>query len=104
MAAETMSVGDRIALHRKRRGLSQAVVAGLLGRSPQWLSNIERGLRPADRYSVLVPIAEILHVPLTQLTGTQAAASRTSAARHDAGQAVRIALSGHTFVRELVGP
>jgi transcriptional regulator with XRE-family HTH domain len=98
------SVGERIALHRKRLGLSQAVVAGLLGRSAQWLSNIERGVRPADRYSILVPLAEILRVPLSELTGHNRAPSHASAAHHDTGQAVRLALSGHTFVGELSGP
>jgi ribosome-binding protein aMBF1 (putative translation factor) len=30
------SVGERIAAHRRRRGLSQAVLAGLIGRSEPW--------------------------------------------------------------------
>jgi hypothetical protein len=28
----------------------------------QWLSNLERGVRAADGYSILVPIADILGV------------------------------------------
>jgi hypothetical protein len=46
--------GQRIARARRRRGLSQAVLAGLVGRSELWLSQIERGKRGVDSYSVLV--------------------------------------------------
>lgn len=37
-------IGDRIAAYRKRRGLSQAALAGLVGRSESWLSQVERGV------------------------------------------------------------
>jgi len=46
--------GERIARARRRRGLSQAVLAGLVGRSESWLSQVERGKRGIDSYSVLV--------------------------------------------------
>jgi transcriptional regulator with XRE-family HTH domain len=58
MAAGYISIGERIAITRRRRGMTQAVLAGQLGRSVQWLSMIERGVRRADRYSILVPIAD----------------------------------------------
>ena len=45
-------VGERIAIYRRRRGLSQAVLAGLIGRSVSWLSQVERGTRAVDRMSV----------------------------------------------------
>jgi ribosome-binding protein aMBF1 (putative translation factor) len=38
----TGSLGERIAAYRRRRGLSQATVAGLVGRSESWLSQVER--------------------------------------------------------------
>jgi len=37
--------GARITRARRRRGLSQAVLAGLVGRSESWLSQVERGKR-----------------------------------------------------------
>ena len=40
-------IGERIAIQRRRRGLSQEQLAHRLGRTPQWLSNLERGARPA---------------------------------------------------------
>jgi transcriptional regulator with XRE-family HTH domain len=62
-------VGDRIAAYRRRRGLSQATLAGLVGRSESWLSQVERGLRSVDRLSVLLDLARVLHVEVEALTG-----------------------------------
>src|SRR5919206_1673868 len=62
-------IGERIAAYRRRRGLSQAVVAGLVGRSESWLSQVERGVRSVDRLSVLLDMARILHVEVEALTG-----------------------------------
>ena len=52
-----MPIGERIAIYRRRRGLTQLVLAGLIGRSESWLSQVERGIRPIDRLSVLIDIA-----------------------------------------------
>lgn len=62
------SIGERIAAYRRRRGLSQAALAGLVGRSESWLSQVERGVRSVDRLSVLLDIAKILHVEVEVLT------------------------------------
>lgn len=61
--------GERIAVYRRRRGLSQAALAGLIGRSVSWLSQVERGIRSVDRLSVLLDIARILHVDVESLIG-----------------------------------
>lgn len=61
------TVGERIALHRRRRGLDQAQLARLLGRSPYWLSQVERGLRSIDRASVLAHVATVLRVSVGEL-------------------------------------
>jgi transcriptional regulator with XRE-family HTH domain len=63
------SIGERIAAYRRRRGLSQAALAGLLGRSESWLSQVERGVRSVDRMSILLDMAEVLHVGVESLTG-----------------------------------
>lgn len=64
-----MPIGERIAIYRRRRGLTQLVLAGLIGRSESWLSQVERGIRPIDRLSVLIDIAHVLKVNVTDLTG-----------------------------------
>jgi len=61
--------GERIAVYRRRRGLSQAALAGLIGRSVSWLSQVERGIRAVDRLSVLLDIARILRVDVETLIG-----------------------------------
>lgn len=61
------SLGRKIALHRKRRGLSQKEFAALLDRSEAWLSQVERGVRRIDRMTVLEKIADVLGVPVSEL-------------------------------------
>jgi transcriptional regulator with XRE-family HTH domain len=51
-------------------GLSQAAVAGLVGRSESWLSQVERGLRTVDSYTVLRDLARVLRVDIVALTGS----------------------------------
>lgn len=63
------STGKRIAAYRRRRGISQAALAGLLGRSESWLSQVERGVRSVDRMSVLLDMSRLLHVDVQALTG-----------------------------------
>lgn len=63
--------GQRIARARRRRGLSQAALAGLVGRSESWLSQVERGMRDVDSHSVLMSLAAVLKVEVTELTGDQ---------------------------------
>ena len=72
------AAGQRIARARRRRGLSQAALAGLAGRSESWLSQVERGLRQVDSHSVLVSLAEILRVDVGELTGDEPGDSRPS--------------------------
>lgn len=64
------SAGKRVATYRSRRGLSQAPLAGLLGRSESWLSQVERGVRSVDRMSVLLDLSRLLNVEVQALTGT----------------------------------
>jgi transcriptional regulator with XRE-family HTH domain len=63
------STGQRITAYRRRRGLSQAALAQLVGRSESWLSQVERGIRSVDRLSVLLDMARVLDVDIESLTG-----------------------------------
>lgn len=67
-AAQGVPLGGWIARYRRRRGLSQVVVAGLIGRSESWLSQVERGVRTVDRLSVLQELSRVLGVDLAELT------------------------------------
>ena len=83
-------IGRRIARQRRRHGLSQTVLAQLVGRSESWLSQVERGLRSVDAHSVLVRLAEILGVEVGQLTADETG-SRTG--RYEPVEAIREAMT-----------
>src|SRR3954468_17326352 len=68
-AGDQLSIGERIAFYRRRRGLSQAVLADLVGRSEDWLRKIERGERDIRRLDVLAEVARGLRVTLGDLLG-----------------------------------
>ncbi|TDW91099.1 helix-turn-helix domain-containing protein [Kribbella sp. VKM Ac-2566] len=64
-----MHVGERIGAYRKRRGMSQDALAGLIGMSRSWLSQVERGIRGVDRLSTLNDLATVLRVDVADLIG-----------------------------------
>lgn len=66
---ETMTIGERIAFYRRRRGQSQLVLAGLVGRTEDWLSKVENNRIELDRLSVIRRIAEALDVSIGDLVG-----------------------------------
>lgn len=68
-AGDQRSIRERIAFYRRRRGLSQAVLADLVGRTEDWLSKIERGERDIRRLDVLADVARGLRVTLGDLLG-----------------------------------
>ncbi|GGS33707.1 helix-turn-helix domain-containing protein [Actinokineospora fastidiosa] len=60
-------IGRRLRHLRHARGKSLAVVAGLAGISPSYLSRIENGQRAVDRRSLIVALANALDVSPTEL-------------------------------------
>lgn len=68
---ESATVGDRIGYYRKRRGMTQEVLCGLVGgRSTEWLRQIENGKRDVDKLSTIVAVAEALKIsPMVLLPG-----------------------------------
>ncbi|ALE74214.1 XRE family transcriptional regulator [Pseudonocardia sp. EC080625-04] len=68
-AGDEMQIGERIAFYRQRRGYTQSQLAGLVGRSTDWLSKIERGDRQIRRVDLLTEVAAALRVTLGDLMG-----------------------------------
>ena len=92
--------GQRIARARRRRGLSQAALAGLVGRSESWLSQVERGLREVDSHTVLNALAEILRVDVAELTGDEPAAPRS--AHYTAAQDIERAMMAYDGLESVI--
>ncbi|WP_405740498.1 helix-turn-helix domain-containing protein [Streptomyces sp. NBC_01525] len=98
-----LSIGERIAFYRKRRGYTQEVLAGLAGRSTDWLAKIETGRRKPPRIDMLTELAHILRVPLGDLLGQTVLVE--SGQQQDDVPAVRDALmSPRRLSRLLFGP
>jgi transcriptional regulator with XRE-family HTH domain len=63
MVAETRSdLGERVGARRRQQGLSRRAVANLVGRSEEWLRQVERGQRRLDSIEVFVHLARVLHI------------------------------------------
>src|ERR1700744_2944311 len=99
---ETYLVGERIAYHRKRLGLSQVEFAGLIGRSDSWVSQVERGGRAIDRLSVLQKVADVLSVPVDELRGEEPDGA-AGGDRPQAFETLRLALTGHPAIGVALG-
>jgi transcriptional regulator with XRE-family HTH domain len=88
-------IGERVRIYRGRRGLSQKELAGLIGRSESWLSQVERGVRSIDKFSVLVDIAQVLKTNVETLVGTRMEYAPNGDAPVDGIDAVVAALTAY---------
>src|SRR5918998_2772799 len=93
-AGDHFSVGDRIAFYRRRRQLTQRVLAQLVGRSEDWLSKVERNERDVRRLDVLNELARALRVTVGDLLG-QPVLLEDEHPKDDDVPAVRDALMSH---------
>jgi transcriptional regulator with XRE-family HTH domain len=60
------SIGERVRVYRLRRGLTQARLAHLVGRSERWLVEVERGAVD-PRLSDAIALARLLKVGVDEL-------------------------------------
>jgi len=63
----TLTIGERVAWYRRKRGFSQDVHAGHIGRTEDWVSKVENNRIDLDRLSVIRTVAEALDVALGDL-------------------------------------
>jgi len=90
-AGDALSVGERIAFYRRRRGMTQRVLAHLVGRSEDWLSKVERNERDLRRLDVITEVATALRVNVGDLLGNPVLVE-SDQAREDDLPAVRNSL------------
>lgn len=97
MEIDEWSIGERIAAHRKRRGLTQEELAGLMGISLSLMKKIESGQRHVTRFSRLVLFAQVLRVKdVRELVGIRLTLAPDSQRGHSSAAAVRLALTDHS--------
>jgi len=63
------TIGARLRILRRWRGMTQVQLADLADLSPSFVSMIENGQRPLDRRSHIAAIASALRVSETDLVG-----------------------------------
>ncbi|WP_433542045.1 helix-turn-helix domain-containing protein (plasmid) [Streptosporangium sandarakinum] len=92
--------GGRVRFFRDRAGMSRAVLGELCGRSEAWAKAIETGKIGMPGLSMLIRMAEILHVnDLAELTGEQRLTMATYTKRtHEQAPAITEALSAYPLV------
>ncbi len=93
-AGDQFSVGERIAFYRRRRGMTQRVLANLVGRSEDWLSKVERNERDVRRLDIVGELAKALRVGVGDLLGNPVLVE-ADRAKEDDVPAVRDALMSH---------
>jgi transcriptional regulator with XRE-family HTH domain len=62
-----LTIGERVAWYRHRRGLSQQVLANLVDRTEDWLNKVENNRIQLDRLSVITALARALDITLGDL-------------------------------------
>jgi transcriptional regulator with XRE-family HTH domain len=73
--SETPTFGQRLRIRRERAGKSRTVLAGLVGRSAEWVKAVENGRIHMPRLPMLYRLAEVLDIDdLGELTGDQSLA------------------------------
>jgi transcriptional regulator with XRE-family HTH domain len=91
----SLPFGERLKRLRTRRGMTREVLGGLVGRSVQWVKDLETGRRQQPKLDMLLRLAEALRVRnLADLTGDQSQPLRLfSGPGHPALPAVRDAIN-----------
>jgi transcriptional regulator with XRE-family HTH domain len=103
VSGDENAAGARIARARRRRGLSQSVLAGLVGRSESWLSHVERGKRGVDSHAVLTRMAEVLRVEVEELTGPGGGDGEEGQRVYEPAAEIERAMMGYEAVSASIG-
>ncbi|MGX1757840.1 helix-turn-helix domain-containing protein [Streptomyces lydicus] len=98
-----LTIGERVAWYRRRRGLSQEVLAGLVGRTVDWLSKAENGRIELDRLSVIKSLADALDVALGDLIAEPTLMEWTPDSGTSTVPALRSALMNYRQLTPLFG-
>lgn len=98
-----LTLGERVAELRRRRGWSQRDLAIELGRSESWMSQVERDVLQVERMSVLQLLADALGASVQDLRPDAPTDSPRQIAPADDLAALRLAVTGHPALSTLLG-
>jgi transcriptional regulator with XRE-family HTH domain len=96
-ATNHLTAGERVAYYRKRRGMTQETLAGLVGRTVSWVEKIESGRASLDRVSTLAQVAGVLDISLYDLLPDDIAPV-SEETRHHSVPTLREQLLSYRFV------
>jgi transcriptional regulator with XRE-family HTH domain len=104
-ASETNTVGQRVKELRRAAGMSQSDLAAAMGRSESWVSQVERGVQPVERLSILQALADALNVSVRDVRSDAAPAAEEIKAEEQPKSndldGLRVALTGHPALGSL---
>lgn len=100
---DALAIGERVKWYRLRRGLSQEVLAGRIGRTVDWVSKVERGTIPVDRLPVIKSLADALDVSLGDLIAEPSLVDWTADTGPRTVPALRDALMDYRQITSLLG-
>lgn len=100
-----LTLGQRVAELRRRRGLSQKDLAVEVSRSESWVSQVERDVLPVERVSVLRTLADALGASVRELRPDASVVREHSHERTatDELAELRLAMTGHPALHSLLG-
>lgn len=103
-SSDTKTLGQRIKELRRAAGMSQSDLATAMTRSESWVSQVERGVQPVERLSILQALADALNVSVREVRPDAALAEEVEpeeARRSNDLEGLRVALTGHPALGSL---
>ncbi|AZP18263.1 helix-turn-helix domain-containing protein [Streptomyces aquilus] len=103
-SSDAKSFGQKVKDLRREVGMSQSDLAAAMGRSESWVSQVERGVQPVERLSVLQALADALKVSVRDVRPEAAPAEEVEPEAQQPGtdlDGLRVALTGHPALSSL---
>ncbi|KFG02275.1 transcriptional regulator [Streptomyces scabiei] len=102
--SDTVTVGQRVKELRRAAGMSQSDLAAAMGRSESWVSQVERGVQPVERLSILQGLADALNVSVREVRPDAAPVEEVAPEdlpKSNDLDGLRVALTGHPALPSL---
>jgi transcriptional regulator with XRE-family HTH domain len=100
---EQLTIGRRVAWYRRRRGMTQQILADVMRRTVDWVSKVENDRIPVDRLSVIAELAEALDVTIGDLLAEPSLMDWTRESGSHTIPALRNALLDYRQITPLFG-